>query len=133
MGTRNRTVAVVDDDDSVLKAIRRLLVAAGFDTVAFHRGQDFLDFVSHDPVGCVVLDIRMPEMDGLEVADRLKSLGWLIPVVFLSAYFGDDFGESDHGQSAVALVKKPPSEGSLVEAVNTALDSGQALDQDRSE
>ena len=78
------TVSVVDDDPSVLRSLQRLLHAAGWATQTYESGEEFLR--AHDPAasGCVVLDLAMPDIDGLEVQRRLAEDGMLLPVIFLS-------------------------------------------------
>ena len=79
------TVFVVDDDASFLKSVSRLLRAAGYPVQAFESGQEFLEQLAPDTRGCVLADLRMPELDGLELQEALARSPNPLPVVFLSA------------------------------------------------
>ena len=115
-------VAVVDDDDSVLKAIGRLLSAAGFDARAFHSGREFLDALAADGIGCVLLDIRMPNLDGFAVARLLAEQALRIPIIFMSAHDSDSNRRRAVELGATAFLQKPSSEKTILAAVRQALD-----------
>ena len=78
-------IAVVDDDRAVAKAVQRLLHASGLNAIAFTSGAAFLESLTSAAPDCVVLDLVMPEPDGLTVQARLKAAGVTAPVIFLSA------------------------------------------------
>ncbi len=79
-------VFVVDDEASVRTAVRRLMSSAGFRTEAFGSAREFLAGSRHEGVGCLVLDVQMPEMDGLELEAELRRIGYALPIVFISAH-----------------------------------------------
>src|SRR4051812_44627148 len=81
-----RTVHIVDDDEAVRRSLERLLRAAGFATAAYSSAQAFLDRVPGLSAGCILLDVRMPEMDGLELQARLAALNILLPVIVMTGY-----------------------------------------------
>jgi FixJ family two-component response regulator len=114
-------IAIVDDDDSVLKALRRLLTASGFDTCAFHSGLEFLDSLAEHPVACVLLDIRMPGLDGFAVAHRLAER---IPTVFMSAHDSESNRRQAEQQGATAFLCKPATEKKILAAIRRAIASG---------
>ena len=125
--TRLPLIAVLDDEASVRKALGRLLRAAGFDSRAFATGQEFLASCREQPPDCVVLDMHMPEMSGLEVQRRLNDSGLYLPLVLITA---DD--ESHHCQrsldeGAVAWLRKPVDGPVLIERVERALMQAQAV------
>src|SRR6266436_1454712 len=78
-------VSIVDDDVSVRRSTRRLLNSSGLRAEAFASAEDFLQSGRVTETGCLILDVSMPGMDGLELQRRLDETGRLIPVVFLSA------------------------------------------------
>jgi FixJ family two-component response regulator len=86
---RGRIVAVVEDDESYRNAVQRLLRSAGFSVESFGSAEAFLDSGRHHETGCLITDIRMPGMSGLELQSRLNSDGCLIPTVFITAH-GDE-------------------------------------------
>jgi FixJ family two-component response regulator len=127
-------VAVVDDDKSVLKALSRLLSAAGFDVRAFHSGREFLNSLAEHPVGCVLLDIRMPGLDGYAVARRLAERIDRIPVIFLSAHDSASNRRQAEKQGATAFLRKPASERKILAAIREALNpAGTSGDENEDE
>jgi FixJ family two-component response regulator len=80
------TVFVVDDDASILRAVTRLLKAEGLAVEAFHSPREFLERPPHDGPGCLVLDLQMPELSGLEVQRALAAAGQQLPIVFVSGH-----------------------------------------------
>jgi FixJ family two-component response regulator len=114
-------IAVVDDDESVRRATRRLLRSAGFEVETYSSGQEFLDAVRYRSPGCVIVDLHMPGMSGLEMQSRLAGSGPKIPVVFITAY--DDPGARDRAlqAGAVSYLRKPFSEETLLEAIDSAI------------
>jgi FixJ family two-component response regulator len=112
---------VVDDDDSVRRATRRLLRAAGYEVETYSSGAEFLDAVKDRRPGCVIVDLHMPGMSGLEVQSTLTVSGLDIPVLFITAY--DDPGARDRAvqAGAVGYLRKPFSEEALLKAIDAAL------------
>jgi len=120
------TVCIVDDDPSVLKALARLIGAAGYRVKTFDRAPAFLD--SRLPKGpkCLVLDLQMPDFDGLELQRELAARGLALPVIFLTGH--GDIPSSVEAMKAGALdfLTKPVRGAALLEAVRTALDKDKA-------
>jgi FixJ family two-component response regulator len=114
-------IAVVDDDESVRRATRRLLRAAGHEVETYASGTEFLEAFPHHKPCCVIVDLHMPGMSGLEVQSRLAASGADIPVIFITAY--DDPGARDRAQQAgaAAYLRKPFSEEVLLEAIHAAV------------
>jgi FixJ family two-component response regulator len=118
-------VAVVDDDESVRRATRRLLRAAGFKVETYSCGTEFLDAVKHRRPSCVIVDLHMPGPSGLEVQRRLTAIGLNIPVIFLTA--DDDPAARDRAlqAGAVSYLHKSCSKEALLEAIHaTSSDAG---------
>ncbi len=116
------TVHVVDDDESVRSALSRLFRASGHSVQTFESAQAYLAEASPEEPGCVVLDIRMPGMDGLTLQEHMSKLGFKAPIVFVSAY-GDipaSVRAMKHG--AVDFLEKPFDEADLLGAVDRAIE-----------
>lgn len=115
------TVFVVDDDAGALRSMCWLIQEAGLPVRAFGSGREFLDSSPPADVGCVVLDMRMPEMDGLEVQQELSRRGSMLPVIFLTA-FGDVAGcAAAFKAGAIEFLEKPVDDRLLLQHIRTAL------------
>src|SRR5258706_16197484 len=79
-------VAVVDDEESIRKALKRLLRSAGLDVETYASGQEFLDSLQTHAPGCVVLDLHMPQLSGLDVQAKVKEGGASLPLIFITAH-----------------------------------------------
>ncbi|WP_367026993.1 response regulator [Methylococcus sp. ANG] len=115
------TVFVVDDDAAVLKAVERLLRAEGLEVAAFRSPREFLD--CHDPgvPGCLVLDLSMPDLDGLALQRALAERGEARPTVFLSGHGDIPASVRAMKQGAVDFLTKPVNDADLLEAVRQAI------------
>jgi FixJ family two-component response regulator len=127
-------VAIVDDDGSVLKALHRLLTAAGFEALSYSSGREFLESLDEHPVCCVLLDIRMPGLDGYAVARRLAERIDRIPIIFLSAHDSASNRRQAEKQGATAFLRKPASERKILAAIREALNpAGTSGDENEDE
>jgi len=114
-------VAVVDDDESVRESLPDLLREFGYAAHAFSSGEEFLAWDSVDQTKCLVLDIAMPGMTGLDLQRTLKARGQKIPIIFITAH-GDEVVRSRAlEQGAVEFLVKPFSDTALLAALNAAL------------
>ena len=121
MTRSTRTVFIVEDDDSVRRAVRRLLRAAGLEAEAFATAEAFLQSGVRPDAGCLVLDQHLPGMSGLELQERLRSEGRALPVVFISAYEDAQVRESALRAGAVAFLQKPFEDQELLDTVARSL------------
>lgn len=121
MSDRTPTVFAVDDDPSVLKAMKRLLHSAGFDAEVFASAQAFLDSYPRDVVGCVVLDLAMPGIDGLQLQQRLAEKGGALPIIFLTGHGDVPACARAMKQGAAGFLSKPVEEQELLGAVQEAI------------
>ena len=112
-------VFVVDDDPSVLVAMKRLLWSSGFDVETFASGQDFLNTVGPEMTGCVILDVQMPGMDGLELQDKMTASGYKVSVVFITAHPNAADRRRALPGGAVQYLEKPVSADVLLRNVRT--------------
>jgi two-component system response regulator FixJ len=120
MPERDRLVSIVDDDASLRRSVRNLLASVGFRVETFASAEEFLRSVHREETGCLVLDLRMPGMTGLDLLRHLAAEGARIPVVILTAHGDDDTRERVRG-ATVAFLTKPFHADDLLGAVRTAL------------
>ena len=118
-----RVVCVVDDDASLRRSLRNLLTSVGFRVETFQSAEAFLDSGHRDNIGCVVLDLRMTGMNGLDLLRHLTAIGSRIPVIILTAHGDDETRQRSLEAGAVAFLKKPFQSATLLDAVRTALGS----------
>ncbi len=125
------TVYVIDDDPEVLQATQRLLASAGMAVAAFQSPRAFLESYDGRIPGCLVLDLAMPELTGVELQRALAERGKLLPIVFLTGH-GDirTCAEAMKG-GAVDFLTKPVEDAELLAAVAHALEKAAVLQQER--
>ena len=117
-------ISVVDDDDSLRRSLRNLLGSVGFHAETFPTAEAFLRSMHHEQTACLVLDLRMPGMNGLDLLRHLAATGSRIPAIILTAH-GDDVAREQSLQAgAVAFLRKPFDGPALLDAVATALHQG---------
>jgi FixJ family two-component response regulator len=114
-------VSVVDDDESVRESLPDLLKEFGFAVHAFSSAQEFLSSDSLGKTKCLILDVVMPGMTGLELQQELRHGGHEIPVIFISAQKDAAIREQAFRQGAVMFLCKPFSDTALLEALNVAV------------
>ena len=115
-------LSVVDDDEMLRESLPELLREFGFAARAFSSGQEFLSSNYVDETRCLILDVVMPEMSGLDLQQELKRRGQAIPIIFISGQKDEDVRKQAFRQGAVKFLNKPFSDSDLLEAVNAALD-----------
>jgi len=121
--TSERSIlSVVDDDEMLRESLPELLREFGFAARAFSSGQEFLSSKYVDETRCLILDVAMPEMSGLDLQQELKRRGQAIPIIFISGHKDEDIRKQAFRQGAVTFLYKPFSDSDLLEAVNAALD-----------
>jgi FixJ family two-component response regulator len=114
-------VVVVDDDESVRESLPDLLKEFGFKVLAFSSADEFLVSDSVDRTMCLVLDIAMPGMSGLDLQKELKSRGYKIPIIFITARKDESIHKRVLEQGAVDVLLKPFSDIALREALSKAM------------
>ena len=117
-----RLVAIVDDDDSVLRSLRDLIESDGLSAVCFGSAEQFLDSEARNKAACLIADIRMPGMSGLEMQAKLKAERCRIPVIFITAHDDAETRSLAMREGAVEFLSKPFDDQLLLEMVNAALD-----------
>jgi len=119
---RDITIFVVDDDESVRRALKRLMKSAGFKVDTFGSAREFLNTGGANRPGIMVVDVRMPEMTGLELQKQLAASGAKIPVIFISAHEDSRAVEMALAAGAEAFLYKPFDDQDLLAAIYRALD-----------
>jgi FixJ family two-component response regulator len=118
-----KMVAIIEDDESYRGAIQRLLKSAGFSVESFSCAEDFLISGLQRETGCLIADIRMPGMSGLELQSKLNSDRCLIPTIFITAHGDEKMRLQAMRAGAVKFLMKPFDGSILLEAVRVALES----------
>jgi FixJ family two-component response regulator len=117
---QRRIVAVVDDDPSMLRAAEDLLNARGFATKAFASAEEFLDCGAATQVDCLLLDIHLGGMSGIELRRQLKASGSTLPVIFMTALDDDAVCAEALKAGCVACLRKPFAARQLIDAIESA-------------
>ena len=133
MSVHGATVFVVDDYAPVRSSISRLLRAAGFAVVAFASADEFLAQFDPQTMGCLVLDVAMPTLNGLELQHILEKTGSLLPIIFLTGH-GDipkTVQAMKHGASD--FLTKPVNDEDLLAAVRVAIEKNRVLRQEQAQ
>ena len=120
-GNETRLVSIVDDDESLRRSVKNLLTSVGFRVETFASAEAFLQSAHRADTRCVVLDLRMPGMSGLELLTRLAADRSPIPVVILTAHSDDEERRRTLQAGAVAFLGKPFHGEALLGAVKRAL------------
>jgi FixJ family two-component response regulator len=125
------TVFVIDDDGDVRASIQRLLKTVGLHGEAFASAQEFLRRNMPEGPSCLILDIRLPGMSGLEVQRKLIDAGLSISIIFISAHADVDMAVRAMKLGAVEFLTKPFRPQELVDAVQQALQRGEGIQRER--
>src|SRR5262245_31066698 len=120
MSARRKLVVVVDDDGSMLKSLERLLNASGFDTELFSSAEAFLARTCAREAACLVLDIHLGGMSGIELRRRLAASGSAVPVVFMTAFDDERTHDAAVEAGCVVCLRKPFPARSLIGAIESA-------------
>ena len=115
-------ISVVDDDRSVVEATVSLLESVGYAAVGFVSAQDFLNSLPVRFTDCLILDVCMPEIGGLELQRRLAAEKVPTPIIFITANGGPEASDKAIQAGAVAFLRKPFSQESLLKALRSALE-----------
>jgi two-component system, LuxR family, response regulator FixJ len=115
------TIYVVDDDDGMRRALDTLLSTVGYKTAVFSRPSEFLTQFKPEAHSCLVLDIRMPEMSGLEVQQQLNRRGSMLPVIFITGHGDVPMAVQAMKEGAFEFIQKPFRDQDLLDRINHAL------------
>ena len=118
---QSESICVVDDDAAVLRALRRLLRSAGLDMIPFEDPQLFLEHAKNHTVPLPIIDIWMPEFNGLEVQRLLHNMAPATPVIMMTGRDEPGMNSIAFAQGATAFFTKPFDDAAFLEAIHTAL------------
>jgi FixJ family two-component response regulator len=117
----SRLIAIVDDDESVQSALQDLIESDGVSTLCFGSAEQFLDSEARHKAACLIADIRMPGMSGLELQAKLKAETCPLPIIFITAHGEDEMRIQAMREGAVEFLTKPFNDAVLLEVVHAAL------------
>ena len=118
---RKPVVYVVDDDDGMRRALTVLITTVGYQPIAFAKPTEFLAKFDPNQPGCLVLDVRMPEMSGLEVQQHLNKAGSMLPVILVSGHGDIPMAVQAMKDGAFDFLQKPFRDQELIDRINGAL------------
>ena len=114
-------ISIVDDDDFLRNSLNNLLRSVGMRTHGFSSAEEFLNSNELDDADCLLLDVRMPGMSGLDLQRQLRDTNSRIPIVFITSHADDDARARALADGAVAFLYKPCRKEALLEAIDSAL------------
>ncbi|HUK45992.1 MAG TPA: response regulator [Terriglobales bacterium] len=129
----NPTVFIVDDDDRMRAAMQRLLKTVGLHSESFATPQEFLRHKLPDSPNCLVLDVRLPGMSGLEVQQKLNEVGAQIPIIFITSHGDIPMTVKAMKSGAVEFLTKPFRDQDLIDAIQHALKNNIEVRQQQNE
>ncbi len=122
---RKQTVYIVDDDQAIRHAMELLMRSVGLDYEIFHSADDFLAGHTNARAGCLVLDIRMPGLGGLELQEKLNGMGSTLPIIFITGHGDVPMAVEAMQKGAVDFIQKPFRDQELLDRVGEALKTDQ--------
>jgi FixJ family two-component response regulator len=136
MNQRSATVFIVDDDDAVRSSLRLLLKSVGLSAVAYPSARDFLSAWNPDQPSCLVLDVRMPGISGLELQEELNRRGAIVPVIFITGHGDIPMAVEAMQHGAFDFLQKPFRDQDLIDRIQKAItrdaeNRAQLLEKDR--
>lgn len=131
MAVNGLTLFVVDDDAEVREALTNLLEAEGFAVAGFATGTEFLDALKPEQRGCIILDINLPQISGLDLQQILVERGNDLPIIFLTGYGDVPKATAGLKAGAVDFLEKPVDADVLIEAIGRGLELGARRGEER--
>ena len=119
--TKTPLIAIVDDDDAMRTSLDSLIRSFGFRTLGFSSGEAFLTSDHVRDTACLLLDVRIPRINGLELQSRIVASEWYIPIIFMTSFADDDVRIRALAAGAIDFLYKPFPEGKLLNAIEKAL------------
>jgi FixJ family two-component response regulator len=124
-----RLIAIVDDDEAVRNAIKGLMRSVGFTAEVFPSAEDFLSGADVSSVGCLIADVNMPAMSGLDLHQRLSLSGKAFPTVLITAYPSDNIRDRAAQSGVLCYLIKPFDEQDLLNCIVRAFGGGETRDE----
>lgn len=126
-------IRVIDDDDAVRRSWAFLLSGESYDVVTFADANSFLASSDFRRYGAILLDVRMPNMSGLELQNKLKAMGCDLPIIFISGHGDIDMAVNTLKNGAVDFLQKPVNDSRLLEVIDAAVARNKAMRRDQAE
>ncbi|MDH3440294.1 MAG: response regulator transcription factor [Gammaproteobacteria bacterium] len=123
--TNQSTVYIVDDDQAIRHAMELLMRSVGLAYEIFHSGDEFLSGHTNDRAGCLVLDIRMPGLGGLELQEKLNEMGSTLPIIFITGHGDVPMAVEAMQKGAVDFIQKPFRDQELLDRIGEAIKADQ--------
>jgi len=133
MSSAAPVVFIIDDDVGVRNAMQRLLKSVGLKSEAFATAQDFLHRARHDGPNCLILDVRLPGISGLELQNKLSEMGIGVPIIFITAHGDIPMSVKAMKSGAVEFLTKPFRDQDLLDAIHQALERDRLARQQQNE
>ena len=133
MNSTDAVIYVIDDDPSVRSALERLIKSLGFGVRAFDNARSFLNGAAGDGPCCLILDVRMPQMSGLELQEEMASKGLTMPIIFITGYGTVPMSVRAMKGGATDFLEKPIDEQQLLEAMQAAIETDRQSKQKQAE
>jgi FixJ family two-component response regulator len=122
MNGPNPTIFIIDDDSSMRRALSYLLQSAGYKVETYSSAEKFLQRDPYDGVGCMLLDVRMPGLSGMDLQEKLMRPDYMMPIIFLTGHGELSMGVHAMKKGAVDFLTKPCDDEQLLAAVNRAVE-----------
>jgi FixJ family two-component response regulator len=119
--TNKQTVFIIDDDEGIREGLELLFESIDLNAQSFSSAAEFLTVYNQEMTGCLILDIRMPKMSGLELQQKLKDLNCLLPIIFITGHGDIPMAVEAMRLGAIDFIKKPFNEQHLIDRINEAL------------
>jgi FixJ family two-component response regulator len=116
-----RMIYIVDDDESVRRAMKRLIRSAGMEVHTFTSAQEFLDFECINQNACMIVDIKLQGMSGLELQRELRAKGYDLPVIFITGFDSPETRQEAKKAGAAGYFRKPIDDHALLDSIKWAL------------
>lgn len=116
-----RMIAIVDDDEPLREAFESILKASGYSVDKFPSAEAFLKFPDRQKTNCLILDVRLPGMSGIELQRRLLEIDFAVPIIFITAHGDDSVRDMVMKAGAAAFLTKPVRSDMLLESIRSAL------------
>ncbi len=119
--SQNPLISIIDDDEAVRVATENLVRSLGFGANTFSSAEEFLKSSRLEETSCVITDVHMPGMTGVELQTRLLALGHDLPMIFITAFPEERTRERVHAAGAIGFLSKPFDGGAMIQCIDRAL------------
>lgn len=123
---KSSSIFIVDDDPAIRDSVQAMLDAEGYATKTFETGLEFLGFCQSDPEGCALLDVRMPDINGLDLQIKLREKGIDLPVVIMTGHGDIKMAVQAMRNGASDFIEKPFTKEAIIQSLKTAFNGGRS-------